>query len=209
VTVRTVAAFDFDKTLSSRDNVLPFLRSLCGPAAVGRALAAVSPLLVAAGARDEGRDRAKAALLRRLLAGRTEADVRERGLRFASEVVDRHLRPDIVERATWHATEGHERVLISASLAVYLEPIAAQLGFDAALGTPLAVDGDGRLTGELAGANVRRAEKVRRLDAWLGDGTAVVWAYGDSRGDRELLARADHPVWVGRPRRRSPAGSTV
>ena len=26
----------------------------------------------------------------------------------------------------------------------------------------------------------------------------TVWAYGDSGGDRELLARADHPVKVGR-----------
>jgi len=23
-----------------------------------------------------------------------------------------------------------------------------------------------------------------------------LWAYGDSDGDRELLDRADHPVWV-------------
>jgi phosphoserine phosphatase len=27
----------------------------------------------------------------------------------------------------------------------------------------------------------------------------TVWAYGDSRGDRELLAAADHPVWVREP----------
>jgi phosphoserine phosphatase len=44
---------------------------------------------------------------------------------------------------------------------------------------------------------------VTRLDAWLGGearpGT-YVYAYGDSDGDRELLARADVGVLV-RPRR--------
>ena len=51
----------------------------------------------------------------------------------------------------------------------------------------------------LEGANFRRAEKVRRLEEWLtahGLERAVVWAYGDSDGDRELLAPADHPMLV-------------
>jgi phosphoserine phosphatase len=40
---------------------------------------------------------------------------------------------------------------------------------------------------------------VRRLDAWLAASDltdATVWAYGDSAGDRELLARADYPLFV-------------
>jgi phosphatidylglycerophosphatase C len=72
------------------------------------------------------------------------------------------------------------------------------------LATRLAVDDDGRCTGALDGANCRGPEKVRRLHAWLdeshgGRRGVVVWAYGDSTGDRELLADADHPVRVGRP----------
>ena len=37
------------------------------------------------------------------------------------------------------------------------------------------------------------------MDLWLEERRwvqAEVWAYGDSDGDRELLDRADHPVWV-------------
>jgi len=45
---------------------------------------------------------------------------------------------------------------------------------------------------------VRGAEKARRLDAWLGDKPAYVWAYGDSSGDRMLWDRADRAVKVGR-----------
>ena len=39
-------------------------------------------------------------------------------------------------------------------------------------------------------------EKAARLRHWLDGAPAEVWAYGDSRGDRELLAMADHPVLI-------------
>ena len=67
--------------------------------------------------------------------------------------------------------------------------------------TQLERDAHGVLTGRLVGPNCRGPEKVRRLENWLAahDITdAVLWAYGDSAGDDALLARADHPVRVGR-----------
>jgi phosphatidylglycerophosphatase C len=195
---RVVAAFDFDGTLSTRDNVLPFLRTAVGPARLRLALAAITPRLAAAALAGRSRDRAKAALVRRTLTGYDAAELAGIAERFAERVVDRHLRRDAVARVEWHRGQGHELVIVSASFAVYLEPIALRLGFDAALGTELAVSADGKLTGELNGANVRRAEKARRLDAWLGERPAYVWAYGDSTGDRELFERADRAIRVGR-----------
>jgi phosphatidylglycerophosphatase C len=57
----------------------------------------------------------------------------------------------------------------------------------------------GRLTGRMVGANCRGAEKVRRLTTWLdGEPPTRLWAYGNSSGDRELLAAADEPTWIGR-----------
>jgi phosphatidylglycerophosphatase C len=81
---------------------------------------------------------------------------------------------------------------------VYLDPIAELLGADAVLATALEVDTDGRCTGEIAGANVRGLEKVHRLDEWLAGRDVVIHAYGDSSGDDELLARADHGIRVDR-----------
>jgi len=203
---RVIAVFDFDKTLSSRDNVLPFLVKVAGRAAVARALITALPDL----ARGR-RDAVKAHLTRTLLQGRSAASVRAEADAFATDCVDHHLRDDVVARAEWHREQGHDRVIVSASYETYLEPVAAALAFDAALATRVVVDAEGRLTGALAGPNVRRAEKVRRLDAWIGDTTGgsptEIWAYGDSDGDRELLARADHPVRVGRaPLSRCPTG---
>ncbi|HEY4396920.1 MAG TPA: HAD-IB family hydrolase [Acidimicrobiia bacterium] len=194
---RVIAAFDFDKTISTRDNVVPFLRALVGRARLTRALLAISPQLVRASLGDERRDAAKVALVRHTLTGYDAGRLAEVAADFAGEVVDRHLRPDVVERVAWHRNQGHELVMVSASFTSYLDPIAARLGFATVLATELAVGDDGRLTGELVRPNVRGAEKVRRLDEWLGPGPAFVWAYGDSSGDRELLTRADQGVRVG------------
>jgi phosphatidylglycerophosphatase C len=194
---RVVAAFDFDKTISTRDNVVPFVRAVVGRARLARALVVISPRLVAAAFDDTRRDAAKAALVRHALTGCDAARVTEVATEFARDVLAHYLRPDVVERVAWHRDQGHDVVIVSASFKDYLDPIAAELGVTAVLATELDVGDDGRLTGELAGPNVRGPEKVRRLDAWLADRPAYVWAYGDSSGDSELLARADKGVTVG------------
>lgn len=188
--MRTVAVFDFDETLSTRDNVMPFLRR------VGGTGPSVVAALVAAPALAVGRrNAAKARAVRHIFGGRDAAAVQSIGEQFATEVIAHHLRDEAVARAAWHRSEGHELVIASASLDVYLEPIGARLGFDGVLATRLEVDADRRLTGALDGPNVRGPEKVVRLERWLGGEPAVVWAYGDSGGDRELLERADHPMY--------------
>ena len=201
-----VAAFDFDGTLSTRDNFLPYLRIVAGTRDLARAIAAAAPALAASRRDPRQRDVAKALVIRGTLAGRSEAYLRDLGARYARLVVARHLAPDTLARLETHRADGHALVLVSASLHVYLDSVAELLGVDAVLATALGVDGEGRCTGELAGANVRGVEKVRRLDEWLAGREMVVHAYGDSSGDDELLARADHGVRVGRMRERSRRG---
>jgi phosphatidylglycerophosphatase C len=200
---RVVAAFDFDGTLTRRDTLLPFLVEVVGRARVARALASDAARLSAMTVGRADRDAAKAALVARLLTGMDHNDLTERGRVFAARVVDRDLRDATIARLHWHANEGHELVIVSASLDVYLHEVAQRLGVGAVLCTTLEV-ADGRVTGALQGGNCRGPEKAARLVRHLepaGDGgvrTVKLWAYGDSGGDRELLAMADHPVRVTR-----------
>jgi HAD superfamily hydrolase (TIGR01490 family) len=121
------------------------------------------------------------------------------GEAFARDVERRWLRDDTVARLRRHRQLGHRVVLASASLEPYVRPLGRRLEVDGLVCTKLEEAPDGRLTGRLEGLNCRGAEKARRFDAWLAQHSlsdAIVWAYGDSAGDAELLARADHPVWV-------------
>ena len=122
-----------------------------------------------------------------------------RGARYARQISGAWMRPDTLARLDRHRALGHAVVLVSASLEPYLEPLGALLGVDAVLCTRLEVGGDGRLTGRLDGRNCRGPEKADRLRSWLDEHRlrgASVWAYGDSRGDRELLALADRAELV-------------
>jgi phosphatidylglycerophosphatase C len=201
---RTVAAFDLDGTLTRRDTLLPFLLRAFGPERTGRALLARSLSLALGLAGGSRRDAAKRALLEHLLAGQPLERLQALAEDFADEVVARRLRPEVRKRMEWHRDSGHELVIVSASPELYVSPIGRRLGADAVLATRLEVGPDGRLTGRLLGRNCRGPEKVARLREWLGsEPVSIAWAYGDSRGDRELLAVAATPVRVGGRRFRS------
>jgi phosphatidylglycerophosphatase C len=194
---RPLAAFDLDGTLTRRDTLLPFLYRAVGRDQAYRALLASSlPLARAAALGGAHRDLAKAAVLGRVLAGVPRAALAEAAESYADHVVAHGLRPDVRARVEWHRSEGHELVLVSASPELYVAPIGRRLGFDDVLATRLEVDADGRLTGRLVGANCRGPEKVARLRQWRGDALVIAYAYGDSAGDREMLALAETAVKI-------------
>lgn len=200
---RTVAAFDFDGTLTYHDTLVPFLMRVRGRAVVARALAASSPELLRAAAGLETRQRAKEAVLIRTLNGWWLDELLPIAEDFARAIVEHGLRPDRVARLRWHQAQGHEVVLVSAGLDLLVSAVGRLLGCTDVLATRLEVDRRGRVTGRLFGNNVRGPVKVERLREWLADdGVSVrMWAYGDSDGDTEMLAMADHPVRLGRRER--------
>lgn len=193
-------ATDFDETLTRRDTVVPFMRRVAGPLPFALGLARRLPRLLAAIARRD-RNAMRAVGTAAAFTGRDAATVDALGRAHGAAILAGGLRADAVERIRWHVAEGHRVVIVSASYEQYLRVVAEALGAEGVCGTRLEVDG-GTCTGRLSGGNCRGREKVARLDAWLAErGLArdgvTLWAYGDSAGDRELLAAADHPVWVG------------
>jgi phosphatidylglycerophosphatase C len=191
-----VAAFDFDGTLARHDTLMPFLRQARG-----------TPRLLQAAVRTAGRardrDAFKVAAIGHLFRGMAAAELDARGRAYA-DTLRPLLRPEMLDRVRWHRDSGHAVVIVSASLGAYLRPLAERLGLDAALAVELVTGADGVLTGAVVGElNTRGPQKVARLRTWtdarFGPATPVeLWAYGDSSGDEELLAAADHPTWVGR-----------
>lgn len=97
-----------------------------------------------------------------------------------------------MQRLTWHKQQGHRCVVVSASLELYLRPWALKSDFSDILGSRLESIDSGLPSGKLLGEYCFGPEKTRRLEALLGprDG-CTRYAYGDSRGDKELLSASD------------------
>lgn len=194
-----VAAFDVDKTLTTRDCVVPFLRRVGGRGWYA-SMAVRGPQILVAAVRRR-RDRLKEIATSAAVRGRDARRVDAEAARFAERVMESWMRADTWARLRWHAAQGHRVVLVSASYRNYLAPLAERLGVESVLSTEIEVGPDGRCTGRLVGPNCRGEEKSRRLRAWLSErrlDDAVIWAYGDSSGDDHLLAMAHVSTRIGR-----------
>jgi phosphatidylglycerophosphatase C len=194
---RTVAAFDVDGTLTKRDCLRPFLQDLGGRR--GLALAVLRRPVASLGAAAHlDRDALPEVIVGGVFAGRSVADVDRAGEQLAARVLAGGLRADTMARLRWHQRRGDAVVLVSASLGPYLRPLGRRLAVDGVLCADVVHDG-ARYSDRLAGENCRGAGKARRLTAWLAErglDCRDLWVYGDSAGDRELLAMATHPVWA-------------
>ena len=196
-----VAAFDFDGTMTCRDSFVAFLAWRAGGMAFGTGLATLTPAFLGY-ATNRDRGALKAALVKRFLGGRTRATVEEEARRFCAATFGTLIRPDALRCwRDWQA-RGARVIIVTASPEILVAPMAKALKADGLIGTRLAVDDQDQLTGALDGPNCRGHEKVVRLRARLGDDLRLAAAYGDSAGDREMLAIAEIAglkVFKGRP----------
>ena len=194
----TVAAFDVDHTLTVRDCVVPFMRKVAGTGSLVSSMLR-RPIIVARLLLAKDRDGLKTLFVSVAFAGRSVEEVSGVAVRFASEIAENWMREDVAERMRWHQEQGHVVVLVSASLQPYLEVLGDLLEVDAVLCTQLQSQ-DGVYTGELLGNNCRGEEKVVRLHEWCTTANipldSVKFAYGDSSGDRQMLASVDNGILV-------------
>ena len=195
---KAVAFFDFDGTLTTGDTLMPFLKFVVGAPRYYAKLALVSPVLAAYFAKILRNDIAKQIVLKCYLAGYHIDELIELGQRFSEEVISTMLRPEGMARLRWHKEQGHECVLVSASLNIYLDVWARENGFLDVICSKLQIDKRGRLSGNLRGNNCHGLEKLKRVQKWLEAGyhQSTTFAYGDATGDLPLLVSACHGyIW--------------
>jgi phosphatidylglycerophosphatase C len=186
-----VAAFDVDGTLTWTDSFMLFLRFVRGRGGFIARMTGLVPVFLAyiLGLRD--RDATKNLLMTSFLKGISVVRFAQYCDDFVKVAYPIISRPDGLARLNSHLGVRDEVALVSASLEGYLLPWARSLGVETVLATQVAIH-RGVLTGAMAGLNCRCEQKVARLKARFGD-APIVAAYGDSRGDHEMLAIAQNP----------------
>jgi len=196
-----LVAFDFDGTLTVRDSFTAFLKWRAGPARHALGLTRLAPA-AATYVFDRNRGKIKAAAVREFLRGVSLEELEREARAFAQSEAPKLFRPDAL--AVWRRwrAKGAKLVIVTASPDVIVAPFARGLGADLLIGSRLAVDLNDRLNGALLGPNCRGPEKVIRLREMFGDDMSLAAAYGDTSGDREMLAIAQekgYRIFRGRP----------
>jgi phosphatidylglycerophosphatase C len=198
---RSIVAFDFDGTLTTKDSFTAFLAWKAGPWAYFMGVARLLPQILAY-LFHRNRGRLKAAAIDRFLKGMSAGDLAASAEQFAVAHAQALFRPDAMQAwRNWRA-KGAFVVIVTASPDILVQPFARGLGADLLIGTRLALDEAGRVAGGLDGLNCRGPEKVRRLREVFGDDVVLAAAYGDTSGDRDMLEIAElkgYRLFKGRP----------
>ena len=200
-----VYAFDFDGTLTTRDTFLAFIRHARGNLAFLWGMLLHSPWLVLMKLGLYPNWKAKQRVFAHFFKGMTIDDFNQQCWFFAYDKRSL-IRPKAIEALRQAQAEGARVLIVSASVENWVgRCIEAALATAPQTQTPntqqptpitylctqIEVDGE-HLTGRLLGKNCYGAEKVKRIQEALPqrEGYKLI-AYGDSRGDKEMLEYAD------------------
>ncbi|MEV6318572.1 HAD-IB family hydrolase [Streptomyces sp. NPDC051776] len=194
------AFFDVDETLITRKSMLSFLRSYYGWLGHPDLAAEEAVSALRATAAGPGGRAASNRAYYRLFAGHRVAEVAAAGQRWFDDGLRAGglFHEPVLRALRRHRAGGDLIVLVSGSFSACLDPVAAYVDADVALGTVPETAG-GRYTGEVREVRIG-AGKAAAVTAVLRDRGLLAGdchAYGDHASDLDLLSQVGHPVVVG------------
>jgi len=191
---KEIAFFDFDGTITTKDSLLEFIKYAVKRSSYYLGILSLIPWGAAYKLKLIPNYRAKEKLITTFFKGWDADQFQQVAKQYSLEQIDKIIRPQAMEKISWHQKRGHTVVIVSASLEPWLNKWCQKHNIDL-IATRLKFH-RGKVTGRLAGKNCYGTEKVNRIrERYNLSEYSVVYAYGDSKGDRELLSLADHAYY--------------
>lgn len=186
---QTIAFFDFDGTITTKDTMFEVIRYQKGSGALYLGFLLLSPLLVLFKLKLVSSHTMKEIFLRYFFKGAAVSTFREKCAAFCRERLPALIRPGALAAIKEHQEKGHQVVIVTASAQDWVGPWCEKINITC-IATQLEVK-DEQLTGNILGLNCNGDEKVCRIkneyDLELFEN---IFAYGDSSGDKAMLAIA-------------------
>ena len=191
---KSIAFFDFDGTITTKDTMFEFVKYSRGSARYLVGLCLISPWLIAMKFGLISKAKAKEKLLTYFF-GNSDADKFNRDCHsFSTTIIPQLVRQDALAAIQKHRDERTDIVVVSASAENWVAPWCIQNNLQC-IGTRLEVR-DKKITGKLLGANCNGPEKVSRIKAKFDTAEyKTIYCYGDTDGDKQMLQLATHPYY--------------
>ena len=192
--MKRLALFDLDGTLTSKDTFLEFIRFVKGDRSFVFGMVMNSPVLVLYKLGLYPNWKAKERVLTYFLKGMYAEEVRMLGDRFAETQMNRYLKKAGLDKLNEHIESGDDVYIVTASCEEWVCPWVKNVGIQA-ICTRLEKM-DGKLTGKILGKNNYGPEKAVRIREQISVADyQEIFAYGDSRGDREMFELASRQFY--------------
>jgi len=192
---RKINVFDFDGTITTKDTFALFLKYYSGFTGWLIRIFMLLPIFVFYGFRIIDRNAVKRHVIRRFFKNQHHDKVRKKAELFAANVIPGLIRPGAKIELERRKSEPESLYICSASISPYLRAWGDKQNIHNILATELEVV-DGVCTGRIEGWNVWGPGKIRRILAEFSPNTVKInHAYGDTRGDREMLHAAEVSHW--------------
>ena len=196
----TAAFFDLDKTIIAKSSTLAFSKPFQAGGLISRRAvlrSAYAQFVYLVGGADHDQMEKMRQFMSQLCAGWDVATVREIVADTLHNIVDPLVYDEAVSLIEAHRTAGRDVVVVSASGAEVVEPIAEMLGADLVIATRMEI-ADGKYTGEIAyyAYAEEKARAVRELAEQRGYDLAECYAYSDSVTDTPMLEAVGHAFAV-------------
>lgn len=187
-----VAVFDFDGTITRKDTLLEFIKFAKGNVAFYKGILKNIFILIAFKLKLYPNWKAKQKIFTYFFKGITLEEFDRLCEDFFIERHNELLYASALKQIQEYVKDHVNVIIVSASIENWVIPFGRYLKVDSVIGTRIETDSHGILTGRFLTANCYGEEKVKRLQEKLTERSACyLIAYGDSKGDRELLEYAD------------------
>lgn len=187
----SIAFFDFDGTITTRDSMLELIKFHHGKKNFYTGLSVLSPWMIAMKFKLISNQKAKEKLLTWFFKDYSIFSFSKICSAFIQEKLPQIINTLAAEKIAEHKKNGDEVVVVSASATNWVEPWCRQNDI-VCLATKLEVVDD-KLTGKLAGLNCNYNEKAKRiLEKYDLHKYSSVYGYGDTKGDKAMLQLATH-----------------
>lgn len=182
----SIAFFDFDGTITKSDSLKSFLVFYFNPLQLLLKTIRFSPYLCLYFLGRIDNSSVKEKLFQTFFSGENNNEFNKKCIEFAESTLSKKRRAIANEKLKWHKDKKHEIAIVSASIENYLIPLFKEEKIRV-IATQLEVV-DNKLTGNFSSPNCYGEEKRKRvLKQYDLKNYDEIYAYGDSRGDQELL----------------------
>lgn len=191
---KKLALFDFDGTITREDTYMEFFKFAFGRPRLYAGAILLFPWIALYFLHLVPAGRLKEIMISHFFKNRDAGEFARMAEEFALGKMSACVKDSALARIAWHKEQGHEVAVVSASLTHWLAPWCRKYNLEL-IATELEVK-DNRITGKLATPNCNGPEKVNRIrQRFHLDSYIYIYAYGNSSGDKPMLALSHEPYY--------------